>query len=123
MNLVVKRTDAFTKDLKRLAPADQAKIEAAVSRLGPLFVSDKPSFYQRVNRPLTPFLRGGFQSSLYVARAGPKLRVILAADDDPLFGQSIITLIAVASHEDLRRMYERAAKWLYSNQLEALGEG
>lgn len=122
MDLVVQRTDAFTKDLERLAHADQARIEASVARLAPLFVSDKPSFYQRVNRPQTPILRGGFQSSLYVTRAGPKLRVILAADEDPLFGRSIITLIAVAPHEDLRRMYERAAKWLYSNQLENMGD-
>jgi hypothetical protein len=122
MEFVVQRTDAFTKDLKRLARADQARIEASVARIAQLFVSDKPSFYKRVSRPLVPILRGGFQSSLYVTRAGPKLRVILAADDDPLFGRSIITLIAVARHEDLRRLFERAAKWLYSNQLEDMGE-
>jgi hypothetical protein len=58
--------------------------------------------------------------AFYVARAGLKLRVILAADDDPLFDQFIVTLIAIARHENSRQAFENAAKWLYSTRLEDL---
>jgi len=120
MNTVVQTTETFREHLARLSPTDQARVKQCVKRLADLFMSNRQAFYQRVTRPMAPKLKGGFHSSLYVARAGLKLRIILAADDDPLFDRSIVTLIAVTRHEESRKAFETAAKWLYSTRLEGL---
>lgn len=122
MSVVIQTTETFGKHLARLAPADRARVKQSVDRLVHLFKSDRQAFNQRVSRPMIPKLKGGFHSSLYVARAGPKLRLILAADDDPLFDRYIVTLIAIARHDESRKAFENAANWLYSTRMEGLTE-
>jgi mRNA-degrading endonuclease RelE of RelBE toxin-antitoxin system len=122
MSVVIQTTETFRKHLARLASGDRASVKQSVDRLAHFFTSDRQAFNKRVSRPMVPKLKGGFHSSLYVARAGLKLRVILAADDDPLFDRSIVTLIAIARHDESRKAFENAANWLYSTRLEGLAE-
>jgi hypothetical protein len=70
MNTVVQTTETFREHLARLSSTDQARVKQSVKRLADLFMSNRQAFYQRVTRPMAPKLKGGFHSSLYVARAG-----------------------------------------------------
>jgi hypothetical protein len=120
MEIVIRRTALFEKDLKKFSSSEKAKVDQYIQRTAELFANDKEAFYRRVYRPAIPVLKRGFESSLYVIRAGTDIRVILAADDDPLFDQTIVTLLSVTRHDGIGRAFERVARLLYSDQLEAL---
>ena len=77
---------------------------------------------QSARRPTGPIhLKGGLSSSLYSLRAGRDLGLILAVDDDPIFGQILVTLFRVVRHGEVDRSYRSIAHLLYRNQIERNG--
>ncbi len=55
----------------------------------------------------------GLESSLYVLRVSPQIRVILTIEADPLFDQKVITLFRVVKHDDMERAFNSIAESLY----------
>lgn len=55
----------------------------------------------------------GHDSSLYILSVSKGLRIILAVDEDSIFGQVIFTLFRVANLADTTMTYQAIAKFLY----------
>ena len=74
--------------------------------------------YRKLRRlPLSSDLNG-YESSLYTLRVSQKLRVVLAVDEDPIFGQAIFTLFRAIQHDELDRAYKAVAESLYQDLLQ-----
>ena len=54
-------------------------------------------------------------------RVGRDIRLILAVDDDPIFGQILVTLFRVVRHNEVDRSYRSIAHLLYRNRIERNG--
>ncbi|MEA5532409.1 hypothetical protein [Crocosphaera sp. XPORK-15E] len=82
-----------------------------------LFPTQKVDVYRKLGR--LPLLLGlnGYESSLYTLKISQQLRVILAVDEDPIFGQVIFTLFRVVKHDDLDQAYQSIAESLYQEIL------
>lgn len=114
-------TSEFRNDLDRLSPADRACAVEALRCSYNLLRDNRRSFFARVHRAPTIQLKGGLSSSLYSLRAGRDIRVIMAIDDDPVFGQILVTLFGVVRHDELERSYRSIANLIYRNWIETNG--
>lgn len=117
---IVERTTAeFRRDWQRLSSTDQARVREMLNRGYSLLREDRPRFFSKVQRPLPIQLKGGLGSSLYSVRVGRDIRLILTVDDDPVFGQTLVTLFRIVRHDDLGRAYRSIAQLLYRDQMES----
>lgn len=114
-------TLGFRHDLDNLSPNDRARVLETL-RHGYRLLQDSPrNFFAKTQRPLPIHLKGGLTSSLYSLRVGRDLQIIMTVDDDPIFGQFVVTLFRVVSREELERSYRSIARLLYRNQIERNG--
>jgi mRNA-degrading endonuclease RelE of RelBE toxin-antitoxin system len=111
-------TAGFRRDLDRLSPDDRASVVETLRHSYDLLRVSPHSFFARAQRPLPIHLKGGLNSSLYSLRAGREIRLIMAVDDDPVFGQTLVTLFRAVRHDELERSYRSIAHLLYRNQIE-----
>jgi hypothetical protein len=117
---IVERTTAeFRRDWERLSPADQKRVRDALNRGYGMLRENRPGIFSRVQRPLQIQLKGGLASSLSSLRVGREISLVLAVDDDPVFGQTLVTLFRVVQHEELERAYRSIAQRLYRNKIES----
>jgi mRNA-degrading endonuclease RelE of RelBE toxin-antitoxin system len=114
-------TPEFRHDLDRLSPDERERVHEALRRSYELLREDPRSFFARVGRPSPIHLKGGLHSSLYKLGAGRDIRLILAVDDDPIFGQTIVTLFRAVRRDQVERSYRSVARLLYNNHLERNG--
>ncbi|MGO9256650.1 MAG: hypothetical protein ACLQU1_10160 [Bryobacteraceae bacterium] len=110
-------TSGFRQDLDGLSPDDRACVEATLRHSYKLLRDNPRSFFARAQRPLPIHLKGGLSSSLYSLRAGRNIRLIIAVDDDPVFGRVIVTLFRAVRHDEVARSYRSIAHLLYANQI------
>lgn len=113
MDIVIESTSGFEKDLDQLGKDDKAITVKKINDCASLFPTQKKHVYRKLHR--FPLLSGlnGYESSLYTLKVSQKLRVILAIDEDPIFGQVIFTLFRVVKCDDLAKTYHSIAKSLY----------
>ena len=114
-------TPDFRRDLDRLSPSDQERVASTLRHSYELLRENPRGFFAKVLRPLPIHLKGGLSSSLYSTRVGPEIRLIMAVDDDPVFGQTLVTLFRVVRHDQLERSYRSIAHLLYRNQIDRNG--
>jgi mRNA-degrading endonuclease RelE of RelBE toxin-antitoxin system len=95
VDIVIESTRRFEKDLDKLGKDEKAIAVKKINDCASLFPTQKIHFYRKLHR--LPLLSGlnGYESSLYTLKVSQKLRVILAVDEDPIFGQVIFTLFRV----------------------------
>jgi len=118
-SVIVERTTAeFRRDRERLSPADQGRVQDSLKRAYAILVENRLAFFSKVYQPLQIQLKGGLGSSLYTLRVDPDIRLILAVDEDPIFGQTLLTLFRIVRHGELGRAYRSIAQLLYRDQLE-----
>jgi mRNA-degrading endonuclease RelE of RelBE toxin-antitoxin system len=104
-----------------LSPDDRARVLESL-RCSYALLRDNPrSFFAKAQRPLPIHLKGGFSSSLYSLRVGRDIRLIMTVDDDPVFGQILVTLFRVVRHDEVDRSYRLIAHLLYRNRIERNG--
>jgi len=115
--LVEQTTPGFRLDWERLSPTDRAAVRQALDRGYAVLRDNRRAFFAKVRRPPSIQLKSGFTSSLYSLRAGRDIRVIIAVDDDPVFGQTLITLFRVVPQDELERSFRSIARVLYGNQI------
>ncbi|MBN3873289.1 hypothetical protein [Nostoc sp. JL33] len=113
MDVLVESTRGFEKDLAKLSEDEKATAIQKINDCASLFPTQKADVYRKLRRlPLLSYLNG-YESSLYTLRVSQKLRVILAVDEDPIFGQVIFTLFRVVKRDDLDKAYKGVAESLY----------
>lgn len=117
MDVLIESTKSFEKDLDRLSKDERSVTVKKVNDCASLFPNHKSDGYRKLRR--IPLLSGlnGYDSSLYTLKVSQKLRVILAVDEDPIFGQVIFTLFRVVKHDDLGKAYQGIAESLYQEIL------
>ena len=115
MNLVFHSTETFEQDLQQFEPCLREKIVQRVNEVAQAFIDDRQVFALQARKPYNLQLSNGFDSSLYSIIVKPNLRVILTVDEDPLFDQTIVTLLRVVKRPDLYNAYTAIAKSLYQN--------
>lgn len=117
MDVLIESTRGFEKDLDRLSEDEKAVTVKKINDCASLFPTQKTDVYHKLRRlPLFSDLNG-YESSLYTLKVSQKLRVILAVDEDPIFGQVIFTLFRVVKHDDLDKAYKVVAESLYQELL------
>ncbi|MEH1836009.1 MAG: hypothetical protein V7L29_29155 [Nostoc sp.] len=117
MDVLIESTRRFEKDLAKLSEDNKATAIQKINDCASLFPIQKADVYRKLRRlPLLSYLNG-YESSLYTLRISQKLRVILAVDEDPIFGQVIFTLFRVVKHDDLDKAYKDVAESLYQELL------
>jgi mRNA-degrading endonuclease RelE of RelBE toxin-antitoxin system len=113
MDLLVEVSNNFEKELKKFSPIEQDLIARKINDYCKLFRDAPKQFYRNAYRPFNIKLLHKYESTLYVLRINEDIRVILAADEDPLFEQFIITLFHVVRRSSLDKAYKNIAKSLY----------
>ena len=121
MELLFESTEAFERDLAALSEPDRESLIAAINRHCPLLACDQESFFAQVYQPRVITLQHDCCSSLYVLPAGPGRAIILTIDDDPIFDQTMITLLCIVPSQEIESAYTRTARALYGHQIEEHG--
>ncbi|HEV2689605.1 MAG TPA: hypothetical protein VGV35_13675 [Bryobacteraceae bacterium] len=114
-------TPEFRRDLERLSAEEQASVLATLRHSYELLRNNRREFFAKTLRPVPIHLKGGLNSSLYALRVGRDIRLVLAVDDDPVFGQVLVTLFRAVHHNEVDRSYRSVANLLYRNQVERNG--
>jgi hypothetical protein len=117
VDILIESTRNFEQDLERLSNEEKAITLKKINDCASLFPTQKVDVYRKLRR--LPLLSGlnGYESSLYTLKVSQKLRVILAVDEDPIFGQVIFTLFRVVKHDDMDKAYRGIAESLYQEIL------
>ncbi|NES22737.1 MAG: hypothetical protein F6K41_28415 [Symploca sp. SIO3E6] len=117
MDVLIESTRSFEKDLGSLSEDEQTAAVNKINDCANLFATQKAEVYRQLCcLPLSSDLNG-YESSLYTLKISQRLRVILAVDEDPIFGQVIFTLFRAVKHQDLDQAYQSVAESLYQELL------
>jgi hypothetical protein len=108
---------AFERDLDQLATLDRRRVIKTVNAKCQLWLKDRRKAETEFLRPCRFRLRGGLESSLCELPVGKERTVILTVDDDPIFGQVIITLMRLVPKGGRKAAYDELAKSLYPGQI------
>ena len=117
VDVLIESTNRFEKDMARLSEADKDAVIKKINDCASLFPIQKASVYRKLHRLHLRSALNGYESSLYTLRISRKLRVILAVDEDPIFGQVIFTLFRAVKHDELDKAYQSVAESLYQDLL------
>ena len=117
MDILIESTKGFENDLTKLSEDEKAAAIQKINDCASLFPTQKADVYRKLRSLRLPTNLNGYESSLYTLRISRTLRVILAVDEDPIFGQVIFTLFRVVKHDDLDKAYQGVAESLYQDML------
>ena len=117
MDVLIESTKRFEKDIASLSEDDKAAVIKKINDCASLFPTQKADVYRKLRSLPLPSALNGYTSSLYTLKISVKLRVILAVDEDPIFGQVIFTLFRVVKHDELDKAYQGVAESLYQELL------
>ncbi|TNJ36295.1 hypothetical protein FGF66_12045 [Chlorobaculum thiosulfatiphilum] len=76
MEITFNITRPFEKDIKKLDVKEKGRVEAAIDRYAATFDTNLDVFTQHIYRPHKINMPEGLDSSLYVLRASPQIRVL-----------------------------------------------
>ncbi|MBE9034428.1 hypothetical protein IQ246_04650 [aff. Roholtiella sp. LEGE 12411] len=117
MDVLIESTRGFEKDIVRLSEDEKVTVIQKINDCASLFPTQKADVYLKLRRlPLASDLNG-YESSLYILQVSQKLSVIFAVDEDPIFGQVILTLFRAVKHDDIDKVYKDVADSLYQELL------
>ena len=117
MDILIESTRNFEQDLERLSNEEKAITVKKINDCASLFPTQKVDVYRKLRRLSLLLGLNGYESSLCTLKVSQKLRVILAVDEDPIFGQVIFTLFRVVEHDDIDAVYRGIAESLYQDIL------
>jgi hypothetical protein len=110
-------TAAFERDLQGLDSTARRRVIDAINSRSALWLEDRRKAEKLFFRPYRFLLRGDLESSLCEIRVGKERRVIMAVDDDPVFGRVIITLMRVVPKSQQEAAYVELGQRLYPGQI------
>lgn len=99
----------FDKDLKKLSSLDQNTIAKKINQLIDL-LKDNQNTSNHLHKIHKFHFGANLDSSLYVLKTNKDLRVILTSEEDPLFGEHILTLLRIVKHDDLDKTFRGIAE-------------
>jgi hypothetical protein len=117
MDILIESTKGFENDLTKLSEDEKAAAIQKINDCASLFPTHKADVYRKLRRLRLPSNLNGYESSLYTLRVSRTLKVILAVDEDPIFGQVIFTLFRTVKQDELERAYQNVAESLYQDLL------
>lgn len=115
MNTEFDITRGFEKDLKHFSKENKNRITDSINEYAPVFDAEQGDVTHHIYQPCKIQLPEGLDSSLYVLRVTPKIRVLLTIEDDPLFDRKLVTLIRVVNHDELDNAFNAVAQSLYQS--------
>jgi hypothetical protein len=117
VDILIESTKGFENDLTKLSEDERAAAIQKINDCASLFPTHKADVYRKLRRLRLPSNLNGYESSLYTLRVSRTLKVILAVDEDPIFGQVIFTLFRTVEQDELERAYQNVAESLYQDLL------
>ena len=108
---------AFERDLEGLDAPERRSVIDTINAKSSLWLKDRGKAEKEFLRPYRFLLRGRLESSLCEICIGMERRVILAVDDDPIFGRVIVTLMRIVTKHEQKAAYDELAKSLYPGQI------
>ena len=120
MDLLFESTKKFEKELKKFTDRDKHLIVGKINQYCAFLLNEPKQFYSRAFKPCRLHLTGEYEDSLYALRVNKDIRVVLTVDEDPLFEQIIITLLHVARHSTINKVYKGIAESLYQKTLDQI---
>ncbi|MFN7639666.1 MAG: hypothetical protein ACK6CP_15835 [Pseudanabaena sp.] len=115
MDILIESTSRFEQDLSSMSEGEKDIAIQKINDCAALFPEHKINAYRKLRR--LPLSISGYDSSLYTMRISPESRIILAVDEDPIFGQVILTLFRVANRDDFNKAYQVVVESLYKDLL------
>jgi len=115
MDILIESTSRFEQDLSSMSEGEKDIAIQKINDCAALFPEHKINAYRKLSR--LPLNISGYDSSLYTMRISPESRIILAIDEDPIFGQVILTLFRVANRDDFNKAYQVVVESLYKDLL------
>jgi hypothetical protein len=113
LELVFESTRGFEDDIGRIPAESRSRVVDEINDRCRMILEDRPAFEANLSRPFDPPVPDALQSTLSVMAIREGYRVILAVDDDPLFGRVLVTLLRVVEAQDETVAYRSAASMLY----------
>jgi hypothetical protein len=98
MKFELDTTEEYRRDLERLAPKEQSDVTRKLRSLIQIFKKDRRAFFTHCYRPIKPHLPGNLTSTVWVLRVTPKIQVLFAYDEDPLFDALKFSLLRIFNH-------------------------
>ena len=123
MELLIEISNKFEKDLKKFPSKERNLIVRKINDYCKLFTDSPELFYRKVYKPCNIKLLNNYESTLYVLRINKDIRVILTADEDPLFERFVITLLHVVRRSSLEKTYKSIAESLYQRNIQRIEKG
>ena len=116
MKFELDTTAEYRRDLQKLEPKERSDVTKRLDRLIQTFKGDRRAFFTHCYRPIKPHLPGNLTSTVWVLRVTPKIQILFAHDEDPLFDTLKFSLLRVFNH-DLRNgdFLEAAAEFYRSS--------
>ena len=116
MDVQIDITKDFEKDLKKMTKSDNQMISKKINYLIEQIRND-----QSIGRNLYRLHKvspiGNLDSSLYLLKINKTIRAIVTFEDDPLFDQKIITLVRVAHHDKIEKIFKGIQESFYQSFL------
>ena len=114
MELIYESTAGFEEDMARLDASERKGVVAAVNERGLLFHSKKRrAFYKGLTQPVKIRLRHDWENGYYLMPVGENLRVMIAAEDDPIFDRTLVTLMRVVPTDDATAVFKDMSQRYY----------
>jgi hypothetical protein len=111
MDLMFQDTESFQEGWQWLDPTLRGKLATELNDCCQLLLYDSEAFHQLVENIQQP-LSGGLNASIYVLPVDT-WRIVFTMDEDPVFGQVVVTLLRVVQADHLANTLGSVARMLY----------
>lgn len=115
MDVLVESTKGFEEDLSLLDKAARDLVVSEVNAVADFLPIQDSTAIPNIRPPYLSLDLNGYESSLCTLNISHQLNVVLAVDNDPIFGQVILSLFRIVKQEDLAAAYQEIANSLYKD--------
>lgn len=122
MDVLVEITKWFDDEEKKLSAKERGDLTKSLNKLVQSARDVRfPRRLYRTNKLLFPQIIKREDSTMYLFKATPSLRVVLTLDDDPIFNHRIMKLMRVSNAKSITEVFNDTARLLYnSNEYKAI---
>jgi hypothetical protein len=113
MKFELDTTAEYQQDLEKLGPQEQSDITRKLAKFIQKFKRDRRAFFVHCYRPVKPHLPGNLTSTVWVLRVDPRIQVLFAYDEDPLFDTLKFSLLRIFNHHLRNGDFLEAAAQFY----------
>jgi mRNA-degrading endonuclease RelE of RelBE toxin-antitoxin system len=117
MTVLFESTRKFEKGLKKFSSPEKARVIDKLNQYVQLLDSNEKDFYRHAFQPRKIKLTHDNESTLFALRVTQDIRIILTVDKDPLFDQTLITLLGISRHSDLPKLFNNISESIYQSNL------